>query len=997
MLSAPIGAGCADCVGWEIGLDMKYLITGICFFLSCFRFIETQAVGLNEWSFDMDAAGLTLSQATNSGTQSAVFSAGGEDFLETDGADTLRCTRTADNTNEMWTGGAILDADIPDVSSGVYYLRYDCNYDLTNTNGLGGSVFGLGVIDESGNNIAGAFLAKGSTNSPPDREMRCISLLPSSGQVSVILKVDTDTEIASVWYTLESNSSFDENLPAISDVPIALSSIDKLRFQATGDFRPEGSDNYAAADHIRTASTWEEITQLTSIPLSVHTLFQNHAVLQRDRDVPVWGRLTPGMEVAVKLDGVPVGTAVADKTGHWITGIGSHAADGGQSHILQITAGGKSIQFDGIVFGDVYLASGQSNMEFPMEGFAAGPATGYSEELAVADSFSLIRHTAVSRTDSAAELEEPELRINWTKCSRTTLGEFSAVGYFFAKRIYEETGVPVGLLLAAWGGQLIDRFISPSGWQAVPELSGMVQAEEEGNITDTDFSDIYNGMIAPLIPYGIRGVLWYQGEANANKFHDGDIYRLKMIALMRGWRQNWNQGNFPFYYVQLADFNAAASAAWAGLRSAQTAALSEMNSGMAVAIDIGDGSDIHPLNKYDIGRRLARWALVKDYGQNTTYSGPLYRRSILEGSNLRLLFDYVDKGLMIGNKNGTNDIIEAAGPLQNFEIAGADKNFTSAVAVIGRDTVVVSSPSVSSPLYARYGYASSPAGSNKLYNTSGLPASPFRTDESYELDIVSGSGAAAGLAAGTDVTITASAVAGKVFDRWVGAASEIDNVNASTATVTIPHHDLYLLATYRDAADPVYTLTVNGGFGSGASQAGSVLNIEASVLQNREFDHWTGDTQTVVNVNASVTTLRMPSNNVAVTAVYHVTDSVGDGIDDKWRAVYFGGDGSTTNGQSVAGADPDGDRMTNKEEFYAGTSPLDNTSAFTLDRSISAGELVLHFQSVSGHRYRLEKTDMLTPIDWRTVRYNMTGDDRPKDIPLIIENESSGFYRLRLN
>jgi sialate O-acetylesterase len=456
---------------------------------------------------------------------------------------------------------------------------------------------------------------------------------------------------------------------------------------------------------------------------AVSPLFHDNMVLQRDLDTPVWGCDAPGSNVTVKLDGVVVGTAVADGNGDWMTGIGSHAHDGGQAHVLTVEFGVGSIQFNEVVFGDVYLASGQSNMNMPMAWLPVSLGEhSYKEERAVADSFPLIRHVSVSSETSTSVLAEPPLQINWTKCSQASLGDFSAVGYFFAKNLYQETGVPIGLLFSAWGGKSIEQFTSPSGMEAVPELAGMLESQKAGKVPL--LYGIYNAMIAPLMPYGIKGAIWYQGENNGN---DGDIYKYKMQALVRGWRKNWGQGDFPFYYVQLTNYNT--SADWPGLRNAQTAALSEPNVGMAVTIDVGDYTDIHPRNKYDVGLRLARWALAKDYGKNIVYSSPLYRSTVVEGSQMRVLFDYADSGLFVGEKTGTDVPVETGDALQNFEIAGADKVFVAADAVIDRDSVLVSAASVSRPMYVRYCWASFPSGSNMLYNVAGLPASSFNSAE----------------------------------------------------------------------------------------------------------------------------------------------------------------------------------------------------------------------------------------------------------------------------
>jgi sialate O-acetylesterase len=888
----------------------------------------------------------------------------------------------------MWTKGAVLDADVDDVVSGVYYLRYDCRYeyDWTGTNDVDGSVFGLSVVDEAGNCVAGTALLRGITNVPSDYTVSHIYSLDAPIQISVILKVDLDAGTMTAWYDCGTESSFDENQPAASDIPVTLTSIDKLRFQATGDFQPEGSGNYTAADHIRTASTWEEISLPTSLPLSVHSLFQDHMVLQRDMNTPIWGVATPGMDVTVRLDGTVVGTTIADIDGRWRVDMSPHAHDGGVPHLMVVSSGDTDIEFNNVVFGDVFIASGQSNMLKTM-----ASCVGYEEELTVAGSFP-IRQVAMEMTGSETVLDKPIIRLNWAECSSSSLGTFTAAGFFFAKNIYSETGIPIGLINAAWGGQPIERFISPSGLAAVPELSGMRQNQEQGGITN--LYDACNAMIAPLIPYGIRGVLWYQGESNG---YDSDLYRYKMQALIRGWRQDWGQGDFPFYYVQLPNYSG--NSGWPELREAQLRTLSETNTGMAVTIDVGEDNDIHPANKLDVGYRMAQWALAKDYLRNISYSGPLYHSAVVESSQIRLIFDYAESGLMSGWKNGTNAVVRNDGALQNFSIAGSDGLFVDATAVIDKDTVLVSNPDVPEPVYVRYCHVPVPSGSNKLYNADGLPASPFRTDQGFKMDVENGSnGGDARNQPGNRVSIAADIPpAGEVFDRWIGAASDIDDLNASNTTVTVPDRGLYLLAAYRNELDPVYTLTVNGGYGSGTSQSNSILNLEAAVVDGQIFDHWTGDTQTVVNVQAACTTLRMPALDVTVTAVYRAVDSVGDGINDDWRADYFGGDGSAINDQSAADADPDGDGMTNEQEFRVGTSPVDASSVFRLNAAFAEGELALLFEGLSGYRYRLEKTDTLNPVNWETVLYNLRGEGLQKKIFRDISGSTNGFYRLRLN
>ena len=744
----------------------------------------------------------------------------------------------------------------------------------------------------------------------------------------------------------------------------------------------------------RLASLELDVIAVSSV--KIHPLFYDHAVLQRDLHVPVWGTADPGDTVNVMLDDEAAGTAIADENGNWLMRLDPHADDGGTPHVLKITSeGNPDIKIKDVVFGDVYLVSGQSNMDRTM---LVEPVIGYNEEVSTANQYSLIRHVKITHLTSETELSEPPIDSPWTPCSTTALAEFSATGYFFAKAIYLETAVPVGLIHCAWVGKAIEPFISPSGLAAVPELAGMRQYKQQGGVGN--LHDIYNAMIASLIPYGVRGAIWYQGETNAG-VGDGDIYQFKMQALMRGWRENWGQGNFPFYYVQLANY-AHPTADWPGLRNAQFRALSETNSGMAVTIDVGDDTRIHPQNKFDTGSRLARWALDGDLGFPMTCSGPLYFSSSVESTAIRVLFEYANDGLMVGTKDGlsgSNPVEETTGPLQNFEIAGANKNFVAATAVIDRDSVVVSSPQVTSPVYVRYCYDNTPDGANKLYNTAGLPASPFTSAPVYDLEVISGTGSSTDLSAGQQMVISANAPPdGQVFDRWIGAVDEVNNLTASSATVTMPDHSLYLLATYRGDTETAYRLTVNRGSGSGTAQPESLLTLEAAApAEGQMFDYWSGDTQTVTHVKSPVTTLRMPTANIAVTAVYRTLDSVGDGVVDTWRAGYFGGEGTTTNADSTAEADPDGDGVSNADEYLAGTSPTDASSILKLASTVSGRDLILNFPTISSRRYSLEKTDSLIDPVWQTLVFNVTGDGTVRQIRYGTDTGADGFFHLRVN
>ncbi len=723
-------------------------------------------------------------------------------------------------------------------------------------------------------------------------------------------------------------------------------------------------------------------------PFAVHSLFHDHMVLQRDANAPIWGWAAPGASVSLLLDEVSVTNAVADaSSGEWMVPLPPQAADGGVSHTLRITSSGEEdILVSDVVFGDVYLASGQSNMRRPMIYI-----TGYEAEAAASD-YPLIRQVEIAMTNSVAEWAEPEFMFPWSKSHPDVIGGFSSTAYFFQRTLFRETGVPVGVIVAAYGGQNIERFLSPDGVTAVPDLAGVMQDQEQGGLEDADFYGLYNAMIAPLSPYAIRGVIWYQGEANSN---DGDLYRYYLQALMRGWRQKWGGEDFPFYLAQLANYDTSSS--WQVLREAQRGALSETNTGMAVLIDIGDEGNIHPGNKQDVGWRLAQWALAKDLNSSRVYSGPLFLEAQVEGSALRILFDYADGGLIIGRKDGTNALVEVTdGALENFMIAGADREYVDAEAVIDSDTVLVSSESVPDPVYVRYCYANAPAGTNKLYNAAGLPASPFHTDLKFHLRARAGEDVEYYLLPGFRKEISAgTAPDGQVFDRWIGSAGDLDDPTAATTTVTMPDHSLYLLATWRATNAPVYTLTVSSGAGGGTSQAGALRTLCADEPPDGQvFDHWAGDTNELADVSSAETTLRMPEADVSVTAVCRTVDSVGDGLADSWRDAYLPAGGA----ESAADADPDRDGFSNLQEYVAGTSPLDGDSVVRLDGlAVSESQIGVAFSSQPGTRYRLESSASLSPADWQPLIYNITGDGFQKQFSLNLEDANAGFVRVQVS
>ena len=420
-------------------------------------------------------------------------------------------------------------------------------------------------------------------------------------------------------------------------------------------------------------------------------------------------------------------SAVADKEGRWLAKLPPFKQPGGP---FELAVGGRATHvFKDVYVGDVWLCGGQSNMEMQVNGCNA------AEDIQNAKT-PLIRCIRVQKKQSSTP--EKDITGSWQVCSPQTVGGFTAVGYFFARTVHEETKVPIGLIDSNWGGTAIEPWIPAEALKAVPEAGSRDDAEKQLAAWDGKsfpWSILYNGMIAPVVPYALKGALWYQGESNGG---EGDSYYHKMRALIGGWRTAFGVGDFPFYFVQLANWqaandNPAGGDGWAKIREAQRRALEIPSTGMAVIIDtvpLAARGNIHPRNKLDVGTRLARWALACDYGKaDVVPSGPLFKALAVEGAKARVTFDHVGGGLMVARKEGKAPALEDAGaPLKQFAIAGEDRKWHWADAVIDGDAIVVSSPAVAQPVAVRYAFSMNPHGAN-LYNRAGLPAAPFRTDD----------------------------------------------------------------------------------------------------------------------------------------------------------------------------------------------------------------------------------------------------------------------------
>jgi sialate O-acetylesterase len=496
-------------------------------------------------------------------------------------------------------------------------------------------------------------------------------------------------------------------------------------------------------------------------------LFTDGAVLQRGQPVPVWGTARDGEKVTVEFAGQKATTTAAD--GKWSVSL-KPLKEGGP-HTMKIS-GDNAVTVNNLLVGEVWVCSGQSNMEWKFtqahNAKEEGPKADYPE----------IRMFTVKKKTSGKPLAEVEG--GWVECSPQTVGGFSAVGYFFARDLYQKLGVPVGMIHTSWGGTPAQAWTSLEGFGTDPELKGYAdaaarklatydadiaahagkmeefnkqtkewnetvgkayqetlkawneataQAKKDGQALPPkpaptspqpkapphpdggphDPASLYNGMLAPIIPYGIKGAIWYQGESNAGQSKQ---YRTLFPAMIADWRARWKQGDFPFLFVQIAPFNGQPPE----IREAQFLTLAKAkNTAMAVTTDVGNATDIHPNKKEPVGQRLALGARALAYGEKIEYSGPLYDSMIAKDGKIILSFTHAGGGLVAKD-----------GDLKGFTIAGEDGKFVPAQAKIQGSTLVVSAEGVADPKTVRYGWANVP--DVNLFNNEGLPASPFRTD-----------------------------------------------------------------------------------------------------------------------------------------------------------------------------------------------------------------------------------------------------------------------------
>lgn len=479
-------------------------------------------------------------------------------------------------------------------------------------------------------------------------------------------------------------------------------------------------------------------------------LIADNAVFQQGMPVPVWGTAAEGESVTVSFAGQKLSTVARD--GKWMVRL-FPMPPSFEPQTLTISGATNTLSRTNILVGEVWICSGQSNMEREL-GLRKGqkPIVDWEKEAASAD-YPAIRHFTVPRRLSTNPVNE--VTGNWAVCSPLTVTNFTAVGYFFGRDLYRDLHVPVGLIHSSWGGTPAEGWTREGALADDPALAPMLDSAAQARV---DFPNrlaryqaeepalkaawetasaqavaggkkapappkapiqpdkdphsptlLFNGMIHPLIPYAFRGVIWYQGESNRDH---PEIYNHLFSSMINDWRAQWGQGDFPFLYVQVAPYYQMTPE----IREAQADTLSTAaNTAMVVTTDCGDAKDIHPANKQPVGARLALAARAKAYGEGVEYSGPVFTKASFGGGIASVTFSHAGMGLSSGGD-----------PLKGFTIAGEDKVFRPADAVIRGSEVIVSSPEVSKPVAVRYGWDNVP--DCNLSNLAGLPASPFRSD-----------------------------------------------------------------------------------------------------------------------------------------------------------------------------------------------------------------------------------------------------------------------------
>ena len=478
-------------------------------------------------------------------------------------------------------------------------------------------------------------------------------------------------------------------------------------------------------------------------------IFSDNMVIQRDAPFVIWGTSDPAEKVTVEFDH-RTGTTTADNDGHWRIEMEPFLVTAQRELVVRAK---NTITLKGVCVGDVWVCSGQSNMAWPVS-----RSMNAKQEIATSENFRLRLFTMHNRVSAEPQTDFAPKQRGWSRCDPTTVGSFSAVAYYFGRVVREDLGIPVGLIVTAWGGTPAESWTRREELLAHDECQPIVERWDKvvadypaalakhklavkawedrkigrrprkppGPLHPHRASGLWNGMVQPLTPMCIKGFLWYQGESNVGR---AEQYGTLFPAMIRNWRASWDQGDLPFLFVQLANFRPVqrepVQSAWAELRDAQRRTLSLPKTAMAVTIDIGEAGDIHPKNKQEVGRRLALAARALAYPKEMeskiegplVYSGPLCVQIDYIEDKAHLSFMHLGRG---GLQTRNND------PLRGFTIAGKDKVFRLAHARIQNNQVILSHPDIGKVAAVRYGWADNPV--CNLVNAEGLPASPFRSD-----------------------------------------------------------------------------------------------------------------------------------------------------------------------------------------------------------------------------------------------------------------------------
>ncbi|HTJ79763.1 MAG TPA: sialate O-acetylesterase [Rariglobus sp.] len=568
----------------------------------------------------------------------------------------------------------------------------------------------------------------------------------------------------------------------------------------------------------------------------VSQLFSSHMVLQRDAIDPVWGWTTSGNTVTVVMKDqngatLQTKTAVADSSGRWQTAVGPFAkVTGNAAYSMTISAAGQTTAtLTDVLIGDVFLCSGQSNMQYSLNTINV---INLSQEIADSANYPQVRCFAAPLVPTSA----PQVTLTggtWQVAGPATTGNFSATAYFSAREIYKQQGVPVGIVVSAWPGTQIQAWVDALGVSSISDFSQTSYDQAGQAPTSTTLSGLFNGMIAPLAPLRVRAVVWYQGESN---YTAPEQYSRLLSELMDAYSTNFGQPQLPFIVIQLPNINGVQTwpvetGSWAEIRESQEKIVTaDPNARLVTTLDIGgsipfnnNSAELHPKDKQDVGLRVARAAANLIYGQNVVNQGPLFTGATIAGNTITCTFNNVGSGLMVGSKDYQTPLSPVqqvvGGTLKGFAVAGSNHTFYAATATItGTNTVAVSSSSVSAPLYVRYAWGGNPQ--SNLYNkitdgsvnvVDGLPAGSFRNDPVNRLTVNSGSGGGVFYAGGsTQVGIAASTLTGQSFRYWTGDTDTLANANSMTTTATVAQKYVSVLANYQITGAPTGFSTTSG-------------------------------------------------------------------------------------------------------------------------------------------------------------------------------------------